>query len=163
MHMDKREFTKLFRDNADAIYRFAYWRVSDAELAEDITSTVFTKAWEKRDSFDGKHAKAWLYMIARNTIIDGYRRHKDEPLGDTFEIAVDDETPSKLDLETDKATLVKALGSLSDELREIIQWRFIERASVRETAERTGQSEANVRVMQFRALKKLKAWYERRK
>ena len=161
--MDKREFTKLFHEHVDALYRFAYWRVGDEEEAYDVVSTVFAKAWEKRDSFDGTYPKAWLFMIARNTIIDGYRKKTDERLAEDEEIPVEDTTAETIDKQFDAATLMHALDSLSDDLREIVHWRFIERASVAETAAQTGHSEANVRVMQHRALKKLRLWYEKRK
>ena len=160
--MNKREFTKLFNEHADAIYRFAYWRVSDEDKAQDITSMVFTKAWEKLDNFDSKYPKAWLFTIARNTIIDIYRRKSDDRLDDTTEIEVEDGTAERLDKEQEKELLHLALQSLPDDLREIIHWRFIERASVQETALLSGKSAANVRVMQFRAFKKLKIWYEKR-
>lgn len=161
--MNKREFTKLFHEHADALYRFAYWRVSDEDEAYDIVSIVFTKAWEKRDNFDGKYPKAWLFMIARNTIIDGYRKKTDERMNEDEEHGSDDSTAEDIDKALDAKTLVEALDSLSDDLREVVHWRFIERASVADTAERTGHSEANVRVMQHRALKKLRQWYETRK
>ena len=158
--MNKREFTKLFHEHVDAVYRFAYWRVGSEELAQDVTSIVFTKAWEKRESFDNQHPKAWLFTIARNTIIDSYRKKGEVPLSDDYEVVVEDDTAERLDKESEKTRLLQALGSLSEELREIVHLRFIERASVQETAERTGKSEANVRVMQFRALQKLRVWYE---
>lgn len=158
--MNKREFTKLFHEYADAVYRFAYWRVGSEEQAQDITSIVFTKAWEKREGFDNKHPKAWLFTIARNTIIDGYRKKSESLLDEDFDLAVEDDTAERLDKDSEKQVLMRALSSLSEELREIVHLRFIERASVQETAERTGKSESNVRVMQFRALQKLRVWYE---
>ncbi|MEI7631715.1 MAG: sigma-70 family RNA polymerase sigma factor [bacterium] len=160
--MNKREFTKLFHEHADSLYRFAFWRVGDEDKASDIVSTVFTKAWEKRETFDGKFPKAWLYTIARRTIIDSYRKKSEERLSEDAEIEVHDYTAEDIDRQIDVKTLLVALDSLSDELREIIHWRFIERASVQETAKQTGHTEANVRVMQFRALKKLRLWYEKR-
>ena len=161
--LSRRKFTKLFHEHADALYRFAYFRVASAEQAEDIVSMVFTKAWEKRDTCDGKNTTAWLYTIARNTIIDGYR--KVEPVGiDTIEEpSTDDDTAEYLDQESEKRTLMLAMGTLDDSLREIVHWRFIERLSVRDVAQRSGLTEANVRVMQHRALKKLKVWYETRR
>ncbi len=161
--MNKREFTKLFHEHADALYRFAFWRVGDEDKASDIISIVFTKAWEKRDSFDGKYPKAWLFTITRRTIIDSYRKKSDERMNEDLEIEVHDQTAENIDKQIDAKTLLVALDSLADDLREIIHWRFIERASVQETAKHTGHSEANVRVMQFRALKKLRLWYEKRR
>lgn len=160
--MNKREFSKLFNEHIDAVYRFAYWRVTDEALAEDIASTVFTKAWEKRDSFDNKNAKAWLFTIARNTIIDGYRKKSEERLPEEFEGYSEDTTAEDLDKASEAELLAVALKTLPQDLREVVQWRFIERATVAETALHTGLSEANVRVVQFRALKKLRIWYEKR-
>lgn len=161
--MNKHEFTKLFHEHADALYRFAFWRVGDEDKASDIVSIVFTKAWEKRESFDGKYPKAWLFTIARRTIIDSYRKKSDERMSEDLEIEVHDQTAENIDKQIDAKTLLVALDSIADDLREIIHWRFIERASVQETAKHTGHSEANVRVMQFRALKKLRLWYEKRR
>lgn len=153
----------MYHEHADGIYRFAYWRVADEEQAQDVLSIVFVKAWESRDKFDGQFAKAWLYKIARNTIIDGYRKKTEDRLPEDIDIPVEDGTGDKIDSEIAAKNLLVALGSIPDELREVVHWRFIERKSVKETAERTGHSESNVRVMQFRALKKLRIWYEKRR
>ncbi len=161
--MNKREFSKLFNEHIDAVYRFAYWRVGDEAQAEDIASTVFTKAWEKRDSFDNKNAKAWLFTIARNIVIDGYRKKHDERLPEDFEGGQEDATAEDFDKALDAATLYSAMQTLPEDLRSVLHWRFIEQESVADTAAHTGLTEANVRVMQFRALKKLRIWYEKRK
>ena len=49
----------------DSIYRFVYLRVEDQQTAEDITSNVFLKAWEKLDKyqFRGVPFRAWLFRI----------------------------------------------------------------------------------------------------
>ena len=160
--MNKQEFSKLFHEHIDAVYRFAYWRVGDEAAAEDIASTVFTKAWEKRDGFDSRHAKAWLFAIARNLVIDSYRKKRDERLPEDFEGSVEDDTAEFIDKELDKETLYTAMQTLGDDLRSVLHWRFIEQESVAFTAEQTGLTEANVHVLQFRALKKLRTWYESR-
>ena len=160
--LSRRKFTKLFHEHADALYRFAYFRVSDEEQAQDIVSMVFVKAWEKRDTCDGKNPTAWLYTIARNTIIDGYRKVEPKRLDDIEEPTEHDTTAEELDAETEKRLLVRALNTLQDDVREIVHWRYIERLSVRDVAERSGLSEANVRVIQHRALKQLRKWYEKR-
>lgn len=160
--LSQKKFTKLFHEHADALYRFAYFRVSDQEQAQDIVGIVFTKAWEKRDTCDDKNPTAWLYTIARNVIIDGYRKIEPKRIDDIEEPAVYDKVADSLDAEREKLLLIEALNTLDDGVREIVHWRYIERLSVREVAERSGNSEANVRVIQHRALKELRKWYEKR-
>ena len=160
--LSRRKFTKLFYEHSDALYRFAYFRVSDEEQAQDIVSMVFAKAWEKRETCDGKNPTAWLYTIARNIIIDGYRKTDPKRLDDIEEPAEIDSTADNLDAEREKRLLAEAMNTLDDDVREIVHWRYIERLSVREVSVRSGMSEANVRVIQHRALKQLRKWYEKR-
>ena len=161
--MTKRSFTNLFNQYSDSIFRFAYWKVSDSDQAMDIVSTVFIKAWENQEAFDGKHPQAWLFAIARNTIIDAYRRKTPLRLDEIAEPTVEDHTEEKLDAQIAKEELLEALSSLRDDYREIVHWRFIEKRPVREIAERMGLSEENIRIMQYRALKKLRNWYEQKR
>lgn len=79
---DLNHFSELYALYIDKIYRFCYLKTSHQQTAEDITSTVFTKALEKIESFDpaGTGAfQAWLYKIAYNSIIDYYRSDSQSP------------------------------------------------------------------------------------
>jgi RNA polymerase sigma-70 factor (ECF subfamily) len=136
-----------------------FWRTKDQMLAEDLTSNVFEKAWRTRQSFTGGSAKAWLYKIARTTLIDYWRKKKDVP----DDGVVIDQAPSNaaeldeaLDQSLAVAQLQKSLTKLPKEMYEVVQLRFMEGQSARQTAARLNLSEANVRVIQYRALKKLR-------
>jgi RNA polymerase sigma-70 factor, ECF subfamily len=159
----RRYFTKLFNQYSDPIYRFAYWKTGNEDTAKDVVSMVFAKAWEKHETFDGKHAQAWLYTIARNIIIDGYRRKEAVSINDIAEPTIEDGTAEIIDRAYEKQKLGLALDTLKEEHRLVVHLRFIERCSVHDVAEVTGLSEENVRVIQFRALKKLKQWYNNEK
>ena len=50
----------MYTAYADDIFRFLLAHTRDTQLSEDITADTFAKAWEKIDTFDGKHARAWL-------------------------------------------------------------------------------------------------------
>ena len=65
----------LYLENFQKVYSYAYYRVLDSALAEDLTSAVFVKAVESFYRFDPTRAKfsTWVMRIAHNTLIDHYR------------------------------------------------------------------------------------------
>lgn len=144
----------------DRVYKYLFYRTSHRETAEDLTEEVFTKAFEKISGFSGNFEKlsGWLMVIARNTLIDHYRkRNEDLPL-EYLENAQSNEDSALLKLEYSEREqiLFKALGKLSREHRQIIQMRFIEGLSLKDIAQMLKKSQVAVRVAQFRALKILK-------
>jgi len=155
------QFKTMYASNKPLIYRFMFWRTRDEMVAEDLTSNVFEKAWRTRQSFKGGSAKAWLYRIAHTTIID-YWRKKKEVLGqdDVISQAVSDATDlgEALDQDLALAELRGALTKLPKDMHQVVYTRFIEGRSARDTATLLNISEANVRVIQYRALKKLRGY-----
>lgn len=152
-------FEDIYKSNAPLIYRFMFWRTKDQMLAEDLTSNVFEKAWRTRKSFTGGSAKAWLYKIARTTLIDYWRKKKEvSDDGVVINQAVSNaaEPDEALDQSMAAAELQKALAKLPKEMHEVVRLRFLEGESARVAAARLNISEANVRVIQYRALKKLR-------
>lgn len=153
------DFEDVYQTNAPLIYRFMFWRTKDEMLAQDLTSSVFEKAWRTRRNFTGGSAKAWLYRIARTTLIDYWRQKKAVPVdGDEIgQVTADVAEPGEaLDQKLAVAELRQALNKLPQDMRDVIQARFIEGRSARQTAARLDLSEANVRVIQYRALKRLR-------
>lgn len=148
----------MYIQYADDIYRFLFVHVRDINVAEDLTADTFMKAWKQIESFDWKHSRGWLYAIARNTLTDHWRRKKPEPMNDELAKLVD-ERPSHeevMDKKLQYKMLVKALTTLPDDMKSVVTLRFMHGYSVRQTAEALGLSESNVRVVQYRALKKLR-------
>jgi RNA polymerase sigma-70 factor (ECF subfamily) len=75
----KPRFTRVYGEHRNNIYSYVFYRVGcNREVAEDITSEVFLKAYRNYDSYDETYAMTtWLYTIAKRTLIDHYRKHKD--------------------------------------------------------------------------------------
>lgn len=153
------EFEAMYESNAPLIYRFMFWRTKDEMLAEDLTSNVFEKAWRSRDSFKGGSAKAWLHRIARNTLIDHWRKRHDITVEDMGALETADVSVA-LDENLDREMMIEdlrhAVSELPREMRQVVEMRFIDELSARNTGQRLNISEANVRVIQYRALRKLK-------
>ena len=156
-------FEGMYRANEPLIHRYMFWRTRDEMLAQDLTSNVFVKAWRTRKSFVGGSAKSWLYRIARTTLIDYWRKKKDLP-DDGSLISKEASNAPSLEEELDRGLaleeLHKALRQLPPEMYEVIRLRFIEGMTIREASKRLHISEVNVRVIQYRALKKLRSFMQ---
>ena len=155
------DFGTMYEANAPLIHRFMFWRTKDQMLADDLTSTVFEKAWRSRSSFKGGSVKAWLYKIAHNTLIDHWRKRKELVVEDITVFQVEDETlnlDKELDQELVIAQLQVALSKLPTDMQTLLKLRFVEGLSCRDVATKLNLSEANVRVIQYRALQKLRGY-----
>lgn len=147
----------MYNTYADDIYRFLFVHVRDIEIAEDLTADTFTKAWKHIETYDFKHPRGWLYAIARNTLTDYWRKKKPVPLDEAIEVV--DEAPSHaevMDKKLEKIRIAQMVAKLPNDMKSVVSLRFMQGYSVKQTAEALDFSEANVRVIQYRALKKMK-------
>jgi len=151
-------FEAAYKTHAQSIYKFLFWRTKDIQLSKDLTSTVFEKAWRSRSSFHGGSVQAWLYRIARNVLIDHWRKNKELVIDDVESLQEDvrPTTGELLDKKLRVQDLQKALDELPDDMHAVVTMRFMSGLSCRQVAQYLGLSESNVRVIQYRALKKLK-------
>lgn len=163
---DKQAFTEAYDLYIDKIYRFVYFKISDPVEAEDITSAVFLKTWnyvQQNSITDEKTLPALLYKIARNSVIDHYRKISNEnqiPLeGEGEVINIVDEKhdlKKRFELESDMEILREKLTLLKDEYREIIVLKYVDELTIAEIAQIVGKSRGNVRILSFRALAALR-------
>lgn len=153
MNLDLKE---IYIAYSDKIFRYLYWHVSDVYVAEDLTSEVFLKVFKNLNKFKDGYLQAWIYRIAKNLLIDYYRSKKTSSLELAEEISVDAELLEKLSKDENSKRLHQALVKLPDNLREVVILRFFEEMSSAQVGEVMNINEGNVRVLQFRALKKLK-------
>lgn len=148
----------MYEQYADDIFRYLYVRVKDVQLAEDITADVFTRAWKNIDRFDFKHSRGWLYKIAQNSLIDHWRKKKDMHLDEDMEVASDaDSLEDQVDTILDAQLVRSAIAKLPPNMQSVVTMRFLLGYSAKKTAESLSTTENNVRIIQFRALKKMEA------
>lgn len=145
------------------IYTFIYYRVSHKETAEDLAEEVFLKAYTKLSSVkSAKSLEAWLYQIARNLVIDYYRGKKEQLGLEAVEnsLVYEDTILDTLDLSHQQAVINKLMRNLPADYQQILRLKFFENLNNEVIAELTGKSEGAVRVIQFRAIAKLKELFE---
>jgi RNA polymerase sigma-70 factor (ECF subfamily) len=157
---NKNAFGLLYEKYLDEIYRFVYVSMNDQWEAEDITENAFIKAWEQlpivySQNSEIENFRAWLYRIARNLIVDHFRSKK--PLVLEGEISSIENSPESVYSENNLSKqLFKAIMQLEPNYRQIIVLRFINQLSHKESANIMNLGYNNVRVLQYRALRKLR-------
>jgi RNA polymerase sigma-70 factor (ECF subfamily) len=157
---DQDMFGHLYDAYVERIYRYIYFRVADDMLAEDITSQVFLKVWEKLDTYQAGQSPfmAWIYRIAHNAVIDHYRTKKvSVSLDDVrpVELSHSDEIDEKLDLQIQSQELREALQELTEEQQQVLILKFVGGLSTTEIAHQLGKQQGAVRALQMRGLQGL--------
>jgi RNA polymerase sigma-70 factor (ECF subfamily) len=134
--------------------------VSDREVAKDIVQDVFMETWKCiADGGDIQNIRAYLYRVARNRIIDHYRKHKSQSL-DTFqESGVDfgDERGGIVaEAQIEASHMLRLLDGVEQKYREPVLLRYVEGMGTKEVAEILGETESNTSVLIHRGLEQLK-------
>ena len=148
----------LYRTQVRPLYTFIYSKVGNREAAEDLTSEVFTKALTHLDPTREAHSiVAWLYRVARTTVADYWRAGRGSRVIALEEARTARQAPPAADVVRQEQTAARAtalLARLPENYRTVLSYRVLEGLSVAETARCMGTSEANVKVLQHRALKR---------
>jgi RNA polymerase sigma-70 factor (ECF subfamily) len=151
-------FIEAYDQYADELYRFCYFKVSDAERAQDFVQDVFTRYWQTiRNGTDVSHPRALLFTIARNRITDWYRKKKERSLE-----TMQDEGREIPDTESAAVTqkaeydeIRRAIEELDEPSREAVLLRYTEGWTPAEIAALNDESANAVSVRLNRAIKKL--------
>jgi RNA polymerase sigma-70 factor (ECF subfamily) len=155
---DHGAFTMIYERYSTAIYRYIYFRVGEAELAEDIQAEVFLRMLEGMERYEdrGWPISAWLYRIAHDRTVDTMRRRRNRqhiPLEAWSGMC---EGPdSTVDVRLDHEELKRTLNDLTDEQRQVILLRFMADMSVQEVAKKLGRTEGSVKALQHRGIQSL--------
>ncbi len=156
---------ELYNAYREKVERYICSHVRNEHDRADIVQQVFLNAISALESYDPERAavSTWLYAITRNTVIDYYRSLEKTPIS-----ADDDELRELFSSSEEKPLSEETLEALADALeqlpereRKIIVFRFYRGYSAKETAEKVGISYANVRFLQYAALKKLRKLLEK--
>ena len=158
----------LYQHCAPGLFVYLRRQTRSREDAEDVLVDVFLAAleYESLEELDEKQQIAWLWRVARNKIIDLYRRSQRRQsiaLEFAAETLYQDETldPELLALQQDEYTLLRQhVQSLPALQQETLRLCFAEDLRCAEIATRIGKREGAVRVMLSRTLNALRRIYE---
>lgn len=159
---DTQAFEQVYEHFFTPVYRYTAFRVP-AEVAEDLTADIFVKMWEKLHLYKvhkGVPFGAWVFRIARHVIIDSYRREREwEELSEEL---VDPDGDNLADSRTktnDALRVVQgAMAKLPRRYREVLLLSYIAELPHSEIARSLDMTEGGVRILKFRALRKLESY-----
>lgn len=155
-------FGELYERYAQRVFRFLYAHLDNRLDAEDLVGDVFLRVWRSLPKYQeqGVPFLAFLFRIARNALIDHYRRSgKSKQNVSIDDITLRDGEPELGDTVTanlEHEELRQTLGELREDYRTVLVLRFLSELSPDETAAVMGRSAGAVRVLQHRALAALR-------
>ena len=151
-------FGELYGVYLDRIYRYVFYQVKDKMTAEDVTEEVFLKAWKAIKSCRGKERtfSSWLYRIAHNNVIDIFRSQRKKWTVDMETVAELNQPSVEIEKELDHQEILNSLTDLPPNQRQVIILKFIEGLDNFEIERIIGKSQGAIRVLQTRALAKLR-------
>jgi RNA polymerase sigma-70 factor (ECF subfamily) len=155
----KLKIEDIFSEFNELIFKFILARVLNKEIAEDLTSDVFTKVLKNLENFDDSKSalKTWIYNIAKNTLIDFFRtnsKYKSQVLDFDFEQKSD--FKNEIDNELNLNFILNKMNELKDKEKVLITLRYLNNHSVEEVSKITNKSYESTKVGIHRAILKLK-------
>lgn len=159
---DSGAFAELYDKFAQAIYRFINQKLNHREQSEDVLQEVFIKAWRGLPGFNVKEGyfSAWLYRIATNAVNDHFRKSYRKPesleLDDNLEVFAKENVSKDMDNTAEFSKVKKVMEQLPMQYKEMLELRFVADLTIEETAQVLKKTRLAVRLVQHRALKKLK-------
>lgn len=155
------DWDTLYAEQLPRIYNYFRYRVGP-DLAEDLTSETFEKAWRGRHTYRRNLGAftTWLYAIARNVAIDHFRRHvPNEPLDAASHVAANSSPELDAIRASNAAHLARLLANLDDRSRELLALRYGAGLTNRTIAKLSDLSESNVGTILHRAIQDLRSWW----
>lgn len=163
---DRAAFMKLYETYFQPVFRFISYKVGHRETAEDLTQDTFIKALQSLENFRGDSKfQTWVMQIAKFTVMDYFREKyhyqtvelEDYLASDLPNLWEDDQDAENDDKKQKKEALThELLAKLPPNYRDILKKRFLDTMSLKECAEAMNITVNHAKVLQFRAIEKLR-------
>ncbi len=158
--MDASEFKSRYLPCHRRMFLTALRLTRHRQDAEDIVQDAFTKLWELRhDTLADKNVEAYCTRIVHNLFIDRQRRqhlHISAQATDEFNLPDYHATGNKLEQQESENMVMRLIGELPEQQRQIITLRDVEGQTYEEIENLTKLSPTNIRVLLSRARKTIR-------
>lgn len=153
---------RIWNEHRNDLYTYIYRRVRNPFDAEDMLQETFLKAFDsiRKRRVPPDNMAAFLKTVSRNLIIDQFRKKKRCPLPYPLEAAlpyVSRDTVEEVVIRTELyEEMHAAIQAFPMHGRLVIEYRFFDELSIKETARRMRASEPAIRSLQFRIMRKVR-------
>ncbi len=156
--MDEDAFRAFYDRTARSVWAYLSHLTGDRQLADDLLQETYYRFLRTRKSFDGEaHRRNYLFRIATNLVRDGQRRRQLDL------VSVDDERsveaaasdPQVSRHAAERTDLMRAMARLTARERELLWLAYAEGSSHEEIAEALGLKTASIKMLLFRARRRL--------
>lgn len=161
---DLRQFAPIYERYAARVYAYCLRRVGDAREAEDLTSAIFARAMSGLSAYRGGLVAAWLFSIARSTVINHLKARGRRMTGD-YEDAVSypDHSPGPLErlIQTEEAQAMRALvAELPAEQQDMLLMKIAGGLTAEQIGQAVGKKPGAVRTALSRIIRDLQRRFE---
>ena len=147
------DWEAIYRDNVTWVYRTIFARVGNQPDAEDLTAEVFLAALRPlRISATIPEVRAYLRATARTALAAHWRATLGREITAIEDIAAAPDSEEAISMAPQRVRVV--LEALPDNYRRILELRFLQGCSIKDSATEMGVSVANAKVLQHRALQR---------
>ena len=155
---DRHDFAPLYARYFQPIYRYCFRRLDDPEAAADATSLIFARALAALPTCRDGTFRSWLFAIAHNVVVDGYRaRHPALPLEVAADLPDGAPSPEEQTLAAEERQTLRALlAHLPPDQRAVVELRLAGLTAV-EIGRVLGKRRGAVDTAQFRAVARLRS------
>ncbi|MCG9479845.1 MAG: sigma-70 family RNA polymerase sigma factor [Actinomycetia bacterium] len=168
---DRIWFEKIYNRFMPQLFRYCYYRTGSKQEAEDLCSELALRAYNNlgRKKFNSRQFFGWLYRVARNLLIDYYRKQgrsavqsppDKEQVSSENSGLIDNSPYLSIELGIKNEKLFKAMSRLTDLQREVVILKFIEDFDYKLISRITGKRQNTLRGIVFRALDGLKRYMQ---
>lgn len=160
--MDKNQFfEEIYENYRDKIFKFIYYKVSDADLADDLTNDVFVAVYKNLHTYDANKSfiSTWLYAISYNRLKNYYKSRKATEYSIEYMLEMNivphPELHDPLEQEELRLMLKNAMQKLPERNRKIILMKYYWGMTSREIGRNLNITPGNVRIILKRSLSTL--------
>lgn len=163
----KKEFEDIYAGEIDSLFRYSILRVGNRAQAMDIVQDVFVRLWQAFQKGENiENARAFLFAVLKNRIIDWYRKKKSSSLDALLERGeergerafepADDRAHEEILFSAETRAMIEAINSLEAKYRDAVYLRLVEDMPPEEIARRLGATPNTISVRITRGLDKLR-------
>ena len=157
-------FGKVIEQYSQGLYWQIRRMVFNHDDANDILQNTFLKAWSNIDNFRGNaKLSTWLYKIAINesiTFINKERARNEASIDDDSFLLNNIESDQYFDGDEAQVKLQRAINSLPEKQRLVINMRYYDEMKYEDMSEILGTSVGALKASYHHALKKIEAFFE---